>query len=71
VAKFFVSKNTFACLAVFKRLSDKLKKNGIGIWREERSLRDLLLGGIYCPAIESEGMQNVFSSAISTSEFAQ
>jgi hypothetical protein len=42
-------------------------KNGIGIWREERTLRDLLLGGIYCPAIESEGMQNVFSSAISTS----
>jgi hypothetical protein len=26
VAKFFVSKNTFACSAVFRRLSDKLKK---------------------------------------------
>jgi hypothetical protein len=25
VAKFLVSKNTFACLAVFRRLSDKLK----------------------------------------------
>ncbi|KUK81966.1 MAG: Putative domain HDIG-containing protein, partial [Mesotoga prima] len=28
VAKFLVSKNTFACLAVFRRLSDKLKRRG-------------------------------------------
>ncbi|RAO96865.1 hypothetical protein [Mesotoga sp. Brook.08.YT.4.2.5.4.] len=35
MAKFLVSKNTFACLAVFRRLSDKLKSQvpgGLGVF---------------------------------------
>ena len=46
VAKFFVSKNTFACSAVFRRLSDKLKKKG-PVKGPHSSIRDLF-GEIYC-----------------------
>jgi osmoprotectant transport system permease protein len=45
VAKFFVSENTFACLAVLRRLSDKLKRNTIaGIENIPADVREAAYG---------------------------